>query len=133
MRHGIFLLETASKSLLNDSLIVWIDDLLVYSKSLEVWFRSLEATLKMAELHGIKFNLKKCELFTRSVKFCGRIFTPAGVRHDPVRIEALQAIPQPRTARDLQQFLMAAQWMPRSIPEYNKRGVSVCKIYLRCV
>ena len=43
----------------------------------------------------------------------------------PSRIAALQAIPQPRTARDLQQFLMAAQWMSRTIPEYNGKEQSM--------
>jgi hypothetical protein len=121
------------KGLINESLIVWIDDLLGYADSLETWFRTLETTLRLAEEHDIKFNLKKCELFTRRVKFCGRIFTTEGVQHDPDRIEALQAIPQPRTARDLQQFLMAAQWMSRSIPEYNKRVQCLQDIFEQCM
>jgi hypothetical protein len=43
------------------------------------------------------------------------------VEHDRERIDALIKIPQPKTARDLQQFLMAAQWMSRSIPENNTK------------
>jgi hypothetical protein len=121
------------KGLINKSLIIWIDDLLGYADSLETWYRTLETTLKCAEEHNIKLNLRKCELFTSRVKFCGRIFTTEGVQHDPDRIDALQSIPQPRTARDLQQFLMAAQWMSRSIPEYNKRVQCLQDIFEQCM
>ena len=56
----------------------------------------------------------------REVKFCGRIFRPEGVSHDPNRIKALCAMNIPEKANELQQLLMASQWMSRSIPEYNK-------------
>jgi hypothetical protein len=117
------------KPLMNESLTVWIDDLLGHASSISRWYHSLEATLRLANIHNIKFNVKKCELFARRVKFCGRIFGSEEVQHDPLRIEALCAIPHPRTARDLQQFLMAAQWMSRSIPEYNKKVRSLQDIF----
>jgi hypothetical protein len=121
------------QSLIKDSLKVWIDDLLGHAKSLEEWFSTLEETLRLADERNIKFNLKKCELYTRRVRFCGRIFSPEGVSHDPDRIEALLAIPQPQTARDLQQFLMATQWMSRSIPEYNKRVLTLQDVFEKCM
>ena len=87
--------------LIKNSLVIWIDDLLGYAESFEKWFSTLEETLRLAAARDIKFNLKKCDLFTRRVKFCGTICSPDGVRHDPDRIEALIAMPQPQTARDL--------------------------------
>jgi hypothetical protein len=99
------------KSMIYNTMIIWIDDLLGYCKNYEDWFSSLEETLRIAKQFNIKFNVTKCDLFTNKVKFCGRIFSTAGVVHDHARVEALVNIPQPKTARDLQQFLMAAQWM----------------------
>ena len=58
-------------------------------------------------------------LFLQQVKFCGRIFRAGGVIHDPSRIEALANMPIPTKANELQQILMASQWMSRSIPNYN--------------
>jgi len=107
--------------------------LLGFAESFEKWFAALEETLRLASERNIKFNLKKCDLFTRRVKFCGRIFSPDGVGHDPDRIEALLAIPQPQTARDLQQFLMASQWMSRSIPEYNKKVHLLQDVFEKCM
>ena len=92
-----------------------------YCRNYEEWFSSLEETLRIAKQFNIKFNVTKCDLFTNKVKFCWRIFSTAGVEHDHARVEVLVNNPQPKTARDLQQFLMAAQWMSRSIPEYNTK------------
>ena len=117
------------EDMLYQKLIIWIDDLLGYCKNYEDWFSSLEETLRIADQCNIKFNVTKCELFTNKVKFCGRVFSTEGVEHDHVRVKALVTIPQPNTARDLQQFLMAAQWMSRSIPEYNSKVYLLQKIF----
>jgi len=117
------------EDMLYQKLIIWIDDLLGYCKNYEDWFSSLEETLRIADQCNIKFNVTKCELFTNKVKFCGRVFSTEGVEHDHARVEALVTIPQPNTARDLQQFLMAAQWMSRSIPEYNSKVYLLQKIF----
>ncbi len=41
------------------------------------------------------------------------------MRHDPERIRVLREMPEPETAKGLQQFLCAANWMRTSIPGYN--------------
>src|SRR6185312_13700998 len=56
------------QSLIKESLTIWIDDLLGHADSYHGWFRILEKTLQLADERNIKFNLKKCELFTRRAK-----------------------------------------------------------------
>ncbi|GMG15438.1 unnamed protein product [Phytophthora fragariaefolia] len=43
-----------------------------------------------------------------------------GIRHDPGRILALQALSSPATGQDLQQFVCALGWMRMSVPGHNK-------------
>jgi len=106
--------------LLYTSLIIWIDDLLGHAPTEDGWFSTLEKTLHLANSFNLKLNIEKCNLFLREVKFCGRIFRPDGVSHDPNRVKALCAMNVPEKENELQQLLMASQWMSRSIPEYNK-------------
>ena len=116
------------KELIFEELIIWIDDLLGHAPNLQKWFAILERVLELSTQYNIKFNIEKCEFFSTEVKYCGRIFSINGVSHDAARVNALVDIPQPKTARDLQQFLMASQWMSRSIPEFNS------KVYLlQCI
>ena len=58
-------------------------------------------------------------LFSTTGQGCGRIFRAGGVIHDPSRVEVLTNMPIPTKANELQQILMASQWMSRSIPNYN--------------
>ena len=121
------------KGMIFKKLIIWIDDLLGYCENYEDWYCSLEETLKTAQKCNIKFNATKCELFTNKVTFCGRVFSTEGVEHDPKRVAVLITVPQPKTAKDLQQFLMATQWMSRSIPEYNTKVKKLQKIFEQCM
>ena len=52
-------------------------------------------------------------------KWCGRIISGSGVRHDPSRLSALQALPSPVNGADLQQFVCAVGWMRMSIPGFS--------------
>ena len=108
------------KDLFYKSIIVWIDDILGHSDTVEDWFSVLDTTLQRLEKHNIKLNIDKCKFFVTEVKFCGRIFKHKHVIHDPRRIEALVDMPMPKKAGELQQLLMATQWMSRSIPRYNQ-------------
>jgi hypothetical protein len=101
------------------NLIIWIDDLLGHAQTENEWFNVLEQTLRLADEKFLKLNVDKCRLFLRKAKFCGRIFSPEGVSHDSERIQALCGMQEPARASELQQFLMAAQWMSRSIPNFN--------------
>ena len=89
----------------------------------------LKQTLDLAGKFNFKLNIDKCEFFLTRVKFCGRIFTPQGITHDSVRIQALNDLKSLKKAIELQQLLMASQWMARSIPNYNNIVVQLQDIF----
>ena len=108
------------KEFLYNGLLIWLDDLLGYSDTEEGLLKLLNKVLKRCEELGLKLNPKKCVFFTREIKWCGRVVSGEGVRHDPERIVALLNLPLPNTGQDLQQFICALNWMRMSIPGYNK-------------
>jgi hypothetical protein len=69
---------------------------------------------------GLKVHAKKCDLFAREVKFCGRIIDGEGTRFDPSRLETLQQMKRPTKAGDLLQFNCDTNWMRSSIPNYSQ-------------
>ena len=106
--------------LINNTLEVWIDDIFGHCESMDLWFNLLKTILERCAKYGLKLNASKSFIFMLNAKFCGRIFSSAGVSHDTVRIKTLLDIPSPTNAQELQQFLLSTQWMSRSIPEYNR-------------
>ena len=113
-------IETCLQELLLKSLLVWIDDLLVYANSVEDLLKVMERLYSILDKFGFKLSIPKCKLFLQEVKWCGRIFSESGVKHDPIRIEGLCNMPPPSTAGELQQFLCAVGWMRDSIPDYAR-------------
>ena len=117
--------------LLHSSMEILIDDIFGHAEIIEDWVHLLENILKRGSQFGLKLNANKCVLFDTEVKLCGRIFDANGMRHDPERIHALVNPPEPTTCQQLQQFLMATQWMIRSNPDYNKHAIELQNLYNR--
>ena len=57
--------------------------------------------------------------FVKEAKWCGRVISGTGVRHDSARLLALQHLPTPVTGADLQQYVRALNWVRMSILAYN--------------
>lgn len=114
---------------LQDNVEIWIDDMLGHAATLDEWFKVLERILYLAAKYKLKLSAKKCSLFATEVKFCGRIFNADGVSHDSGRINALVNIPYPSTAKELQQFLLCAQWMSSNLPDFAKITEPLMTIY----
>ncbi|EGZ22172.1 hypothetical protein PHYSODRAFT_492726, partial [Phytophthora sojae] len=100
----------------NNGLLIWLDDLLGYEKSDEGLLILLRGVLKVCATKGLKLNPSKYSFYLREAKWCGRVVSKSGVRHDPGRISLLQAL----TGQDLQQFVCALGWMRMSTPGHNK-------------
>ena len=60
-------------------------------------------------------------LFVTAHKWCGKLYSGTGVRHDPERIQGLVEMRRPETVGELMQFLQAANWMRLSLP--NMAGI----------
>ena len=122
-------LNVVFKELLWNKLIIYIDDALGHAATLDEWFETLSRTLEIAEAVRLTLNINKCDLFLLIAKFCGRIFSRDGVRHDPDRIRAFKELTVPRTARELQQFIFGSQWMSRHIPLYVEQMLPLTQLY----
>ncbi|KAF0717916.1 Aste57867_2018 [Aphanomyces stellatus] len=103
---------------LYQGLLAWLDDLLGYHRTREGLLGVLEDVLVCAD-KGLKLHPKKCSFYVNEARWCGRIISGTGVKHDPARVEALQQLPSPVTGADLQQYVCAINWMRMSIPGYN--------------
>ena len=110
------------------TLLAWLDDLLGYEKAPSKLLKALEEVLEVCLVKGLKLNPKKCKFFVKEAKWCGRIISGGGVKHDPKRVEALQQLPAPVTGADLQQYLCVINWMCMSIPGFNVLTHGLSKI-----
>eukprot|EP00644_Phytophthora_capsici_P015135 jgi/Phyca11/128315/e_gw1.75.173.1 len=113
-------MEDCFRKLLYKHLLVWVDDLLLFAADTETYLEKLHELLELMDFFGLKLSAKKTSLYQTTVKWCGKLISGDGVRHDPERIETLKQVPPPTTAGELQQFLCATGWMRDSIVDYAR-------------
>ena len=84
-----------------------IDDLLGHGTSVDDMIGNLERVLKQAVETNLQFNVNKIRLFMHETKWCGRIYSSTGVKHDPARVEAFVKMDELETASQLNTFIHA--------------------------
>lgn len=114
-------METCFSTLLYKHLLIWIDDLLLYAADMETYLAKLAELFALLNQFGLKLSAKKSSLYQTEVKWCGRVIDANGVRHDSDRIESLRALPYPKTAGELQQFVCAINWLRESIVDFARQ------------
>lgn len=103
---------------LEEMMLKWLDDILLHASDMDDFLEGLERFLKFCLEHNLRLHPKKCTLFTKSVKWCGRIISEEGVTFNPRGKEALLQMQPPTKGGQLQQFVCALQWIKASIPEF---------------
>ena len=98
------------------SVIVWMDDILVHSNTFERHLKHLRAVLEVAKKHGLVYNKSKLKLCQRSVKYIGYVFGVGGIRTDPDKVADVHAMPAPKNAKQVRQFLGFAGFYRRFMP-----------------
>jgi len=68
--------------------------------------------------HGLLLSATKTTLYSREIRWCGRLIDSDGVRLDPAQFDLLQNLDVPRTGGELSQFVHAVTWLSHSIPDF---------------
>ena len=113
-------INRALAGLVDESCVVYLDDILVYSDTREEHVRHVREVLTRLEKFALYANLKKCYFFRQEVEFLGFIVGVAGVTMDPSRVSAVRDWPRPRTYQEVQVFLGFANFYRRFIRHYSK-------------
>ena len=96
--------------------ICWIDDLLVFSRTFEEHLVALREIFLIFRKYGLVASRRKLKLCMRSVRYIGYIFGVEGIQADPDKLSAVHDMPQPRTRKEVRQFLGFANFYRRFMP-----------------
>ncbi|GJS26831.1 putative reverse transcriptase domain-containing protein [Tanacetum coccineum] len=85
------------RTMLDKSVIVFIDDILVYSKSKEEHEVHLREVLETLLKEGLYAKFSKCEFWLQEVQFLGHVINSEGLKVDPATIEAVMNWQAPKS------------------------------------
>ena len=94
------------------------DDIMVYGKDQEEHDKALEAVLQALIGRNLTLNRSKCEFNKESIEFYGFVFGKDGISPDAKKVEAVQKMSTPTSAKEVRSFLGLTNYVSRFIPQY---------------
>ena len=91
------------------------DDIVVHGVTEEQHDENMRKLLKRACKNGFIFNPDKCSLKAESIMFFGCLYNKKGIRPDPAKLKAIQAMPAPTCLYELQEFIGMVTYLNKFI------------------
>ena len=122
------LMNRVCKSMLDKSVIVFIDDILIYSKDEAEHARHLYEVLETLRKEKLYAKFSKCAFWLREVQFLGHVINANGVLVDPSKIEAVAKWNPPKNPSEIRSFLGLAGYYRRFVQDFSKIATPLTKL-----
>ena len=93
-----------------------VDDILIWGSSIDQHDARLRQVLNRAREFGLKLNSKKCQVRKDQVPYVGHLLTSDGLKPDPEKVRAVEAMQPPRNVKELRTFLGFIQYLGKFLP-----------------
>jgi hypothetical protein len=114
------LMQQTFREHLDDSVIVFIDDVLVYSKTKHEHEQHLRTVLQVLRGKQLYAKLSKCEFFQTEIGFLGHVINQYGIKMEPSKVDAVLKWPAPKNIHELRSFLGLAGYYRRFVRDFSK-------------
>lgn len=114
------LLDTILGPDLEPHVFVYLDDIIVISKTFHEHLELLAETFRRLRNAKLRLNPDKCKFCVDKLKYLRHIIDREGIRTDPEKVSAVADWPEPRTVKQIRQFIGMASWYRRFIAGFSK-------------
>lgn len=84
---------------------IYMDDIIVASETEAENISRLKDIFKVAQQHGLIFNIPKCQFLQKSIEFLGHVVEKGSIKPSIEKSKAIRNFPTPKSIKDLQRFL----------------------------
>lgn len=103
----------------NTHVVAYMDDILVIGSSdVNESLERIRTVLRVLTESGFSFKLSKCSFMKERVEYLGYEVSRGEVRPNSKKIEALIALPPPKTVTQLRQFIGLASYFRQFVPKF---------------
>ena len=82
-----------------------VDDILVWGRDIQEHDARLKRVLDRVQDVNLKLNQKKCQIRKKEITYVGHLLAKDGLKPDPEKVRAVQAVTRPSKMKELKTFL----------------------------
>lgn len=113
-------MDIAFWGLINQSVVVYLDDVNIFSKNKNDHLAHLRAVLLRCHKYDISLNPKKSIFAVEQGKLLGFSMSSEGMIIDPERTQVIVKLPPPTSKKSMQSFLGQINFMRRFVPSFSE-------------
>ncbi|KAL6417073.1 hypothetical protein ACFW04_013013 [Cataglyphis niger] len=113
------LLDKIISPALEPNVFVYLDDIIIISKTFDDHLRLLTEVFRRLRDARLRLNPEKCKFCVNQLKYLGHVVDRKGIRTDPEKVSTVENWPEPRTVKQIRQFLGMASWYRRFIANFS--------------
>ena len=102
--------------------LTYIDDVLLHTKTHEFHLQQLETVLLRLRKYGLKLNARKTIFGASEVQYLGYTINARGVTLSRDKLQAIKEAKEPRTTKQVREFLGLANYFRFLMPNFSKRA-----------
>jgi len=122
------LLDTVLGPDLEPHVFVYLDDIIIISKTFTEHLELLTETFRRLRNAQLRLNPDKCKFCVDKLKYLGHIIDREGIRTDPEKVSAVADWPEPRTVKQIRQFIGMASWYRRFIASFSEIAAPLTRL-----
>ncbi|UYV71031.1 hypothetical protein LAZ67_8001473, partial [Cordylochernes scorpioides] len=107
-------------NLLWNGVCIYQDDILIYSSTFKDHIELMKKIFDKLKENNIKLKLKKCSFAKQEIRYLGHIIGHNKIKPDPEKTKAINEFPQPKTVKQVRQFLGLAGYYRKFIPKFSE-------------
>lgn len=113
------LMQDVFRPMLDESVIVFLDDILIYSKTKEQHMKHVKQVLELLRKHKLYAKGSKCDFLKRSVSFLGHVISEKGLEMEKEKVKAIQEWPVPKCVKDVRAFNGLAGYYRKFVKDFS--------------
>ena len=111
-------MELALQGLQWITCLIYIDDVVVFGRNFDEHLARVEEVLQRMKTAGLKLKPEKSNMFQTSVVFLGHVVSAYGVKPNLANIAKVVDWPQPKTPKQVRQFVAFGSYYRRFVKDY---------------
>jgi hypothetical protein len=113
-------MEIVFHGLINQSVVVYLDDITIFSKNKKDYLSHLRVVLERFRKYGISLNPKKLVFVLEQGKLLGFIVSKDRMIIDPERTQVIAKLSPPSSKKSMQSFLGKINFVRKFVPSFSE-------------